>query len=100
MMIAYDHISSSYKRPQRRPKRHPEAPGKGPRDPKDVPRGPPGPSRKDEKKKLANGRRVAKVPRTITAACAEKRGSEKIAIVYCVFKEFERKLRFCRRGAK
>ena len=46
MIIYDDHISSSYKRPQRRPKRHPEAPGKGPRGPKDVPRRPPADSQK------------------------------------------------------
>ena len=79
-MILYDdHISSSYKRPQRRPKRHPEAPGKGPRDPKTSQEVPldllP---RKDEKKKLANGRRVAKVPRTITAAQRRFRGAGKV----------------------
>ncbi len=84
-MIIYIIISSSYKRPQGRPKRHPEAPGKGPRDPKDVPRGPPGPSRKDEKKKLANGRRVAKVPRTITAAQRRFRGAGKVDQNHGVF---------------
>ena len=41
---------------------------------------------------LANGRRVAKVPSTITAACRQKRASKKIAFLYCVFLSFPTKV--------